>query len=377
MTTRLDLEQLEYRYRGSGEPAVADLSLTIEPGELVALLGPSGCGKTTVLKLVSGLLRPARGDIRADGASVLALPPEAREFALVFQQGRLFEHMSVAGNVGFGLHMRRWPRERIERAVAAALDDVRLTGLERRRPRELSGGQRQRVALARALVTQPRAILLDEPLTALDAGLREQMRDLVRTLQRSEGRTMLFVTHDQQEAVTLADRVALVLDGRIEMFDTPRACYRRPATRRAAEFFGATNFLAGQAAGADRVMTAVGELALARAVAPQGCTVVIRPESIRLGSGPNTLDTVVDDATFRGNHTRYRLRHGGVTLVADLPVETGLERGDDARIHLPPEALWPLPEDAGTAASARPGPTVFDDSAAEAGPTAAAHDSIE
>ncbi|MDQ2784732.1 MAG: ABC transporter ATP-binding protein, partial [Chloroflexota bacterium] len=193
--------------------AVKDLSLAVPPGALVALLGPSGCGKTTTLRMIAGLIEPDTGDIRFDGASVAHLPPERRGAVMVFQQPTLFSHLDVAANVGFGLRMRREPRGVIAERVRAALGQVQLSGLERRRIGQLSGGQQQRVALARALVTAPRVLLLDEPLSNLDPSLRDEMRDLIARLHAEQGITTLLVTHDRQEAMTLAERIAFLADG--------------------------------------------------------------------------------------------------------------------------------------------------------------------
>ncbi|MDP8974279.1 MAG: ABC transporter ATP-binding protein, partial [Actinomycetota bacterium] len=231
VSTRLRLEDLSHRYPRTGEPALSGLSLAVEPGELVAFLGPSGCGKTTALKVIAGLLRPTSGDVLVDGRSVLDVPPEKRGAAMVFQKPLLFPHMSVEANVGFGLRMRNFSRGQIGRRVEAALRQVRMEGFADRRPGELSGGQQQRVALARALVTEPRLLLLDEPLSALDANLREEMRGLVKEMQREGGYTTVFVTHDQEEAVVLADRIAFLFEGRLQMYDKPQAFYDRPASR--------------------------------------------------------------------------------------------------------------------------------------------------
>jgi len=341
MSAELTLEGLTYAH-GDGRAAVDGLSLTARPGELLALLGPSGCGKTTTLELISGLRAPQSGTIRLDGASLAGVAPERRGMGVVFQQDRLFEHMSVADNVGFGLRMRGVPRLRRAQAVRQALDQVYMAALAGRRPLALSGGERQRVALARALVTEPRVMLLDEPLSALDAGLREEMRELVHRLQRDSGRTMVFVTHDQQEAVRLADRIALVFDGRLEMLDTPEAFYARPATRRAAAFFGAVNFLPGEA-DAGWAQTPLGRLRIGCPAARGACTLTVRPEAVRLGGGDNAFTARVTEAAYRGTHVRYTLQHNGCGVVAELPPDTGWSPGELTEVRLPAAALWPLP----------------------------------
>ncbi|HWG92741.1 MAG TPA: ABC transporter ATP-binding protein, partial [Mycobacteriales bacterium] len=213
MSTAVRLEALDKTYDG-GVRVVEGLDLDVAPGELVALLGPSGCGKTTTLKIVAGLLAPTSGDVLFDGVSVVGSPAERRPVAMVFQKPLLFPHMTVEQNVGFGLRVRGVRGAQARRRVGELLDLVRLPGYEKRRVGELSGGQEQRVSLARALVVEPRVLLLDEPLSQLDAALRVEMRELVRRVQQEVGVTTLFVTHDQEEAVVVADRVALMLDGR-------------------------------------------------------------------------------------------------------------------------------------------------------------------
>ncbi len=223
--------------------AVDAIDLTVAPGEFVTLLGPSGCGKTTTLNMIAGFIVPDAGSIRLQDRPVEALPPFRRNLGLVFQDYALFPHMSVAENVGFGLRMRRIPRDDIARRVKEALDLVQLNGLDDRRPLQLSGGQRQRVALARALVIQPAMLLLDEPLSNLDLKLREEMRLEISALQRRLGIATVFVTHDQGEALTMSDRIAVMRDGRIEQIGTPGDIYERPATRFVAGFIGTANLI--------------------------------------------------------------------------------------------------------------------------------------
>lgn len=233
-----------------GVPVVDGVDLRVPGGTLTALLGPSGCGKTTVLATVAGLLAPTAGEITVDGASVLGTPAERRPVGMVFQKPLLFGHLSVGDNVAFGLRMRGVPRAARRHRTREMLDLVGLPDLAGRRVGELSGGQEQRVALARALVLDPRVLLLDEPFSALDAELRARMRELVRGLQRELSITMLFVTHDQQEAVDLADAVALMLDGRIEAAGPPSGFYTDPASLAAARFFGGVNEVPGVVEGA-------------------------------------------------------------------------------------------------------------------------------
>jgi putative spermidine/putrescine transport system ATP-binding protein len=337
---RLEMESVSHRYGGDA-PALEDLSLAVEPGELVALLGPSGCGKTTALKVVAGLLRPTSGDVRVGGRSVVGTPPERREAAMVFQKPLLFPHMSVARNVGFGPKMRGAPRREAGGKVREALRRVRMGGFADRAPEELSGGQQQRVALARALVTEPRLLLLDEPFSALDANLREEMREFVLRLQREGGHTTVFVTHDQEEAVVLADRIALVFDGRLQMYDEPEAFYYRPATREVARFFGATNFIQGRAENGS-VSTPFGALRL-EAAAPSGAvTLTIRPEAVRLEAGENSFAARVTSAAYLGTQVHYGLEAPGANLRAALPPHVRLAVGDEVTARLPAESLWAL-----------------------------------
>ena len=340
MGARLELDNVSHSYGGDG-PALEDLSLAVEPGELVALLGPSGCGKTTTLKIVAGLLRPTSGDVRVGGRSVVGTPPERREAAMVFQKPLLFPHMSVARNVGFGLKMRGAPRGEAEGKVREALRRVRMKNFADRAPGELSGGQQQRVALARALVTEPRLLLLDEPFSALDANLREEMRGLILRLQREGGHTTVFVTHDQEEAVVLADRLALVFEGRLQMYDEPPAFYDRPATREVARFFGATNFIEGSAKNGS-VRTLFGDLRLRDAAPPGAVTLTIRPEAIRLEDGENSFRARVSSTSYLGTQVQYGLETPGANLRAALPPHVRLAVGDEVTARLPAESLWAL-----------------------------------
>jgi ABC-type Fe3+/spermidine/putrescine transport system ATPase subunit len=250
-----------------GVPVVDGIDVAVPAGTFTALLGPSGCGKTTVLKVVAGLLTAGAGDVSVDGVSLAGTPAERRPVGMVFQKPLLFGHLTVGDNVAFGLRMRRVPRAARRRRVGEMLDLVGLPDLAGRRVAELSGGQEQRVALARALVLDPRVLLLDEPFSALDAELRHRMRELVRRVQRELSITMLFVTHDQQEAVDLADAVVLMLDGRVEGAGPPPSFYTDPPTLAAARFFGGTNEFPGTATGATFACP-LGALQLTATVAP-------------------------------------------------------------------------------------------------------------
>ena len=343
MSARLELKELSHSYGRNEGAALSELSLTVEPGELVAFLGPSGCGKTTALKVISGLLSPTGGDVRVDGHSILPVPPEKRGAAMVFQKPLLFPHMSVESNVGFGLKMRGISREDVGRRVDTALRQVRMDGYADRKPGEISGGQQQRVALARALVTEPRLLLLDEPLSALDANLREGMRELVKEIQATDGYTTVFVTHDQEEAVILADRIALIFDGRLCMYDHPQAFYDRPANRDIARFFGATNFFDGHAENGT-VRTPLGRLRLAEPAPPGDVTLTIRPEAVRLAEpgGENSFAARIEATTYLGTQVLCDLEAHGLRLRAALPPHTKLRKGDEVTAHLPAESLWTL-----------------------------------
>lgn len=326
--------------------AVDSLSLDINSGELVALLGPSGCGKTTTMRMLAGLLAPSSGDIRFDERSVLHLPPERRGAVMVFQKHLLFPHMNVAENVGFGLKMRGIDARTIARRVGAMLALVQLPGYETRRAHELSGGQQQRVALARALVIEPAVLLLDEPLANLDANLRLEMRKLIRELQQTLGITTLFVTHDQEEAVMLADRVALMVEGRLQQYATPRVFYEQPANMTVARFFRNENFLPGKKCGAV-IKTSIGSLALQNADQwPDGpVSVTLRPEQVALTKteGLNTIDVTVCQVDYLGTYQQLTVNLGEVQWHVHAPTDLPVAAGDSIRLHFPPEQLWCLP----------------------------------
>lgn len=342
--TTLTLDHLSKAYPGAGQAALHDLSLTVDAGSLTALLGPSGSGKTTTMKLIAGLLTPDAGEIRLDGQPITRLPPERREVAMVFQNPLLFPHLTVAQNVGFGLKLRGLPAADIAAQVAAMLDRVRLTGLGDRRPAQLSGGQQQRAALARALILRPRLLLLDEPLSSLDPGLRDEMRSLIRDLQRETRITTLVVTHDQAEAVALADRIALIFDGRLAQHDAPKAFYDRPASLAVARFFGGVNFIPGTAEGT-RFRSALGDLTLPGPAPAGDALLTLRPEALRLGPGENALAAQVAGVTFLGTQSRIDLLVGGIALQALVAPDAArdLVPGQGITVSLPPGALWLLP----------------------------------
>jgi ABC-type Fe3+/spermidine/putrescine transport system ATPase subunit len=341
--TALQLINLTKTHPGGTLATIPGLELTVDSGRITALLGPSGAGKTTVMKLIAGLLTPDSGDIRLGGRSILPLPPERRGVVMVFQNPLLFPHLTVAQNVGFGLRMRGLPKVEIAARVDAMLERTRLTGFGQRRPAQLSGGQAQRAALARALVLKPDLLLLDEPLSSLDPALRDEMRSLILTLQQDMAVTTLVVTHDQTEAVVLADHIALLLDGRLAQHAPPDAIYRRPASLAVARFFGGVNFLPGTASGGI-FNSAIGPLPLPPGLPDGPGTLTIRPEAILLGTGP--LQATLRGCTFLGTQTRVELDLDGTPLQALTTPETArtFAPGQTIALSLPPEALWIVPE---------------------------------
>jgi putative spermidine/putrescine transport system ATP-binding protein len=342
--TAVKLSHLAKSY-SPGTSALHDLSLDIPAGRITALLGPSGCGKTTALKIIAGLIPPSSGDVLFDGRSVLPMPPEARSAVMVFQNPLLFPYMSVARNVGFGLRLRGQPQTQIDAAVADMLAAVRLPDHGIRNPADLSGGEAQRVALARALVLNPRVLLLDEPLSSLDPHLRGDMRDLIRELQARSRVTTLIVTHDQDEAVALADGIALLIDGRLRQFAPPQDFFQRPADLVTARFFGGCNFIPGTASGTSFISD-LPPLTLPPGTHQGPGTLTFRPEALRPGPGPrNTFTARISRRTFQGTRTRLTLTAGSHTLTADLAPgpAADAEASDSFTCHLPPEALWVLP----------------------------------
>jgi iron(III) transport system ATP-binding protein len=310
------LEQVGKRF--GSVSALSGLSLSIEPGELFFLLGPSGAGKTTLLRCIAGLLLPDEGHIWFGDSEVTRTEPHLRQTGMVFQNYALWPHLSVADNVSFGLKQQQIPREDIAQRVREALAMVRLTGQESARIHQLSGGQQQRVALARALVTRPRCLLLDEPLSNLDARLRQELRGEIRRICKEAGLTTLYVTHDQKEALSLSDRIAVLSGGTVRQVGTPREIYRRPADRFVADFVGETNFLDGEVlraeAGTAWVRTVAGEFqgALSRVdwspAEGTRVTLSIRPEALRLLDEPadeNTLAGRVGQVTYFGELAHY------------------------------------------------------------------------
>ena len=341
--TTLTLKNLAKEFP-SGIRAVSELNLTVNEGELMVLLGPSGCGKTTTLRLVSGLLTPTEGDVRFDGRSVLTVPPEKRGAVMVFQEHALFPFMSVGDNVAYGLKMRKLDRREIRERVGAALTAVHLTGYEDRWPDQLSGGQRQRVALARALVIRPRLLLLDEPLSNLDPGLRGELRRMIRDLQQEANITTLFVTHDQDEAVTVADRIGVMMDGRLQQVGSPRDFYQKPASAEIARFFGASNFLPGVKKG-HIVQTGIGVVEIAASSQADGPVILTVPaEAIEVGAnGHNNFPARVQLCSDRLPASLCQVDISGVQFHLALPPYGDLPRSEDIMLHLPKERICVLP----------------------------------
>ena len=339
--------------------AVNDLTLSLASGELVALLGPSGCGKTTTLRMIAGFETPTEGRVLLGDRDVTGSPPEKRNCGMVFQNYALFPHLTVSQNVAFGLQMRGVDRRQTDRRVAEILSKVGLGGLGGRYPRQLSGGQQQRTALARALVINPSVLLLDEPLANLDAKLREEMRFYIRSLQREFHITTLYVTHDQAEALVLADRVAVLMDGVLQQFDAPETVYRRPQTVAVASFIGLTNLIPGRVTGrsGDRLVleTAVGALTAAGPAGLGGgaeAFLSIRPENIALGrwdpaaaaDGINRLRGVVRERTYLGSLFDYRVDVGaGTVLRIQGGVDTVHRVEEQVAVSFGATAGWTLP----------------------------------
>ncbi|MFF4190580.1 ABC transporter ATP-binding protein [Nonomuraea sp. NPDC001831] len=308
----IQLEDVVKEYLSHGEvvQAVKGVSLDIAEGEFFSLLGPSGCGKTTTMRMIAGFEEPTKGLVRLHGKDVTDVPPNKRDVNMVFQSYALFPHMSVWDNVAFGLKQRKTPPEEIRRRVGEMLEIVDLTGREKRRPREMSGGQQQRVALARALVNRPRALLLDEPLGALDLKLRQAMQIELKRIQREVGITFVYVTHDQNEALTMSDRIAVMNDGLVEQLASPREIYERPATAFVAGFIGTSNLITGTVIG--------GVLAIGggRVLVPDhegDVTVTVRPEKITIcadepGPGLSAVPGTVTEMVYLGTSNSYAVK---------------------------------------------------------------------
>ena len=326
-----------------GRAALQDLNLTIEAGEFIALLGPSGCGKSTALNCLAGLLPLTHGEIRIDGERIDVLPSEKRDFGMVFQNYALFPHMSVEKNVAFGLQMRGIARDEVKRRVAEGLALVRLTEHAKKLPGQLSGGQQQRVAIARAIVLEPRLVLMDEPLSNLDAKLRLEMRTEIRRLHQSLGLTTVYVTHDQEEALSLADRLVVLRDGRVQQIGTPEQLHDHPANWHVADFMGYRNLIDMKVESVDGRMARVSGAGLTLTGslvqdAREGDTVrvAIRPTDLTLAAeGVNSFSATVDSVEYHGREFSVGVRTSdGTSLFAITPTAPAL--GDTVTLAVDP-----------------------------------------
>jgi putative spermidine/putrescine transport system ATP-binding protein len=344
----IKIQQLTKRF--GRVTAVDKLSLEIREGELITLLGPSGCGKTTTLRVIAGFEVPDEGDVFFGDRAVTALPPEARNIGIVFQNYALFPHMTVNENVAFGLDVRSVPKPDIPKRVAGILDKVQLSGLGDRYPHQLSGGQQQRTALARALVISPQVLLLDEPLANLDAKLREEMRFYIRHLQREFGITTVYVTHDQAEAMVLADRIAVLRDGVLQQLGLPEDLYQRPHTSWVADFIGLTNFIRGTVAESanDQLMvqTALGTFAAVGSAAAGQVVMCIRPEALHFdGRLQNKVRGVVRERAFLGNLLDYRVECADRTLLrVQADPSRRYKPGDPVELAFASSDAWTVAE---------------------------------
>ena len=328
---------------------VDNVSLRIDHGQLVCLLGPSGCGKTTTLRLIAGFLEPSDGEIRVGdrlvSSRVRTLPPEQRKMSMIFQSYALWPHMTVTENIVYGLRLRRMDRDTIAKKLAAILATTKLEPLAQRYPGELSGGQQQRVALARALIVEPETLLLDEPLSNLDANLREEMRFEIRRLHDEYRYTTVYVTHDQSEAMTTADLIAVMNSGRIDQLGTPEEIYARPESEFVARFIGASNVIKGTARDENHVAFAGATLQVvgARLTAGQSAPVAIRQHDIQLStqapaSPQNAIKAVVTRQVFLGANRDYMVEvSDGTALRVTTPTETAVEKGSQVWLTLPPD----------------------------------------
>ena len=357
MSANLSLRSIVKRYEPTAADAVSDFSLDVAAGEFVTLLGPSGSGKTTILKMIAGFEHPTAGEIFVGGTRITELPPYSRGVGMVFQSYALFPHMTVFENVAFPLSVRSHGRADVQSKVAAALNLVQLGELAERYPTQLSGGQQQRVALARAVVFNPTLLLMDEPLGALDRNLRESMKYEIKRVQRELDMTVVYVTHDQDEALAMSDRVCVVHHGRLVQIGTAREIYDLPRSSFVARFIGESNLLEGKLV--RRSKDSWFELAEGVAVPvanapfdfPSACVLMIRPERIRLAPADLQHDTTwlraqVAEAVFLGESTRYNIRCGSFVLTVKQQNVDGrsFDVGADVSVSWPREAATLLPE---------------------------------
>ena len=345
----LELTGIEKRFGATA--AVEDFNLDAEKGEFISFLGPSGCGKTTTLRMIAGFERPTAGSIKVDGRVITEQPPNRRNVGMVFQSYALFPNMTVADNVGFGLRVRKRPSDQIKRRVAELLDLIHLPDKADRYPYQLSGGQQQRVALARALAIEPQVLLLDEPLSALDAKIRVILRREIRQIQQNLGITTVYVTHDQEEALSLSDRIVVMSEGRIEQIGSPFQIYNFPQTAFVASFVGTLNVIEAGVVDAGGGRLSIGGQGV-RASAPIAvsrdggkATIALRPEMLSMGEkgGENRLAATVQDVTFLGSVVRIRVQPAdGLVVSVDTfndPHLTVPTAGEQVTVSFPPEAV--------------------------------------
>ncbi len=344
----LIISNLYKSFPGMDRPAVNNLSLDINTGDLIAFLGPSGCGKTTVLKMITGLFQPDSGDIILDNASLLPIATENRGVVMVFQDYLLFPYMNVNENVGFALKMKGVDKEKIDEKVKDMLELVKLPDIGNRKPKQLSGGQQQRVALARALISKPKLLLLDEPLSNLDAHLRDEMRELIVTIQQKLNVTTVFVTHDQEEAVLLADKIALIFDGKLQSYASPKKYYESPINKGVARFFGGVNFLKSTINNS-QIETEIGPISYNQKNKNDlldNHLLTIRPENIEISKTnifkQNYFSGIVTSIIFSGTNTRYKIKIKDTVLESSVQSvgKKEISENDEVFIHLPEEKIW-------------------------------------
>ena len=348
------LELQEIRKSFDQTEVLKGISISVHKGEFITLLGPSGCGKTTTLRIIAGLELPEEGKVILSGRDVTEYPPEQRDVNTVFQNYALFPHMNVAANIGYSLKIHHVPKEEIRRAVSEALETVQLSGFEKRMPSELSGGQKQRVAIARALVNKPSVLLLDEPLGALDLQLRRRMQLELKALQKKLGLTFIYITHDQEEALTMSDRIAVMKDGRFEQIGTPAEIYDRPLTSYVAEFVGEANILHGEVLSAEESkVTAKCNQGKINFIPlhydfHQGdaVTIAVRSEAVNFTGDPEAegIPAVIRDKSFAGGMLRIELQlNDGTTLVASRHgINLSMEPGDRVKVNWQADSAVPV-----------------------------------
>jgi ABC-type Fe3+/spermidine/putrescine transport system ATPase subunit len=341
--TQVNLNLLTKKYPNQTAPVLKNFSLTVNHGEMIALLGPSGSGKSTLLKLITGIERPDSGDIHFDGMSILNIPPNKRGAVFMFQKSYLYPFLNVADNIGFGLKMQGASTDTIRVEVKRMLALIGLPGIERRKSGQLSGGEGQRVALARALVTRPKLLLLDEPLSSLDTEVRLNLQEAIRGIQRDLGITTLVVTHDLGEAMAMSDRLALLLNGEIVALGKPETLFHCPPTLAAAQFMGVSTFIKGKQS-EGWLETSLGLLEIpCKEEKPRSVNYAIRPEHIRVQTqhGENTLPGKIIDCVFRGEYIEYQVKVSGTTMRARMPMPAPMfPHGEQVFVRLPKEYLF-------------------------------------